>query len=103
MNDTGTPAILHEPFTLSCEVAGVVDSIRWFRNGQLVYADNTTILASDNRTLILIPVQHSDNGDYSCQAFNYVSNMTSSTYTLQVNCKYFYLASIALGVFLIPH
>lgn len=99
VNDTGKPAILHEMFALHCEVAGVVDSIHWFRNGQLVYTDKTTVLALDNRTLILIPVQHSDNGDYYCQAFNYVSNMTSSPYTLQVNCKYFYLPSIALCVF----
>lgn len=103
VNDTGKPAILHELFTLICEVAGVVDSIHWFKNGQLVYTDKTTILASDNRTLTLVAVQHSDNGDYYCQAFNYVSNVTSSPYMLQVNCKYFYLVSIALCVLFISH
>lgn len=90
VNDGGKAAILHKPFTLNCHVMGNVDSIHWFRNGKLISADNTTKLTADNRTLSLSPVQHSDKGHYYCQAFNYVSNMTSSSYTLQVNCKYIY-------------
>lgn len=42
---------------------------------------NTTWLTFD-------PVIHSDTGIYQCQAFNYVSNMTSDPYELIVNCKY---------------
>ncbi|KAG8009939.1 Hemicentin-1 [Nibea albiflora] len=85
VNHTGGPAILHHPFTLRCEVTGAVDYVQWLKNGQLISADNTTTFSMDNKTLNLNPVQHSDNGDYQCRAFNYVSNMTSSPYTVKVN------------------
>lgn len=85
VNHTGGPAILNESFTLHCEVTGTVDNIHWWRNGELISADNTTILDMSNNTLTLNPVQQSDNGDYQCQAFNSVSNLTSSSYTLKVN------------------
>ncbi len=92
VNHTGGPAILHGSFTLHCEVTGPVESIQWWMNGQLISTDNTTYFGMDNKTLILNPVQHSDNGNYQCQAFNSVSNMTSSPYTVDVNCKCFNLA-----------
>lgn len=85
VNHTGGPVILHESLTLHCEVTGSVTSIQWWRNGQLITADNTTAFDMNNKTLILNPVQRSDNGDYRCQAFNAVSNMTSSPYTVVVN------------------
>ncbi|XP_069560020.1 carcinoembryonic antigen-related cell adhesion molecule 1 [Brachyistius frenatus] len=85
VNHTSGPAILHEPFTLRCEVTGSVDSIQWWKNGSLIFADNTTVFRMNNKMLTLNPVQHSDGGDYQCQAFNYVSNMTSSPYTVKVN------------------
>ncbi|XP_027143022.1 carcinoembryonic antigen-related cell adhesion molecule 1 [Larimichthys crocea] len=85
VNHTGGPAEVHYPFTLRCEVTGTVVYIKWWKNGQLISTDNTTTFSMDNKTLNLNPVQHSDNGDYQCQAFNYVSNMTSRPYTVQVN------------------
>lgn len=102
VNDGGKAAILlHKPFTLHCQVKGEVDTIYWFRNGQLLIVNNTTKLVADNQTLCISSVQHSDEGDYYCQAFNYVSNMTSSSYRLKVNCKYVYPVSITLWVLLI--
>lgn len=89
VNHTGGPVILHERLILHCEVTGVVASIQWWRNGHLITADNTTEI--NNKTLIILSVQLSDNGNYQCQAFNSVSNMTSSPYTVQVNCKYYHL------------
>ncbi|XP_070767908.1 carcinoembryonic antigen-related cell adhesion molecule 1 [Enoplosus armatus] len=85
VNRTDGPAILHEPFTLHCEVTGSADNIQWWRNGQFISADNTTVFGMGNKTLILNPVQHSDKGDYQCKAFNSVSNMTSSRHTVEVN------------------
>ncbi|KAK5861854.1 hypothetical protein PBY51_017298 [Eleginops maclovinus] len=85
VNHTGAPAILHEQYTLHCEVTGYVDNIQWSRNGQPITADNTTVIDMTNRTLLLKPVQLSDNGDYRCQASNPVSNMTSNAYTVKVN------------------
>lgn len=85
VNHTGGPAIFDESFTLYCEVTGPVDSIQWLRNGQLITADNATVFGTNNTMLTLSPVQLSDDGDYQCQAFNYVSNMSSSLYTVKVN------------------
>ncbi|XP_034466361.1 carcinoembryonic antigen-related cell adhesion molecule 1 [Hippoglossus hippoglossus] len=85
VNRIGRPAILNEPFTLHCEVTGTVDSVQWWRNWQIIVPDNTMIIDKNNRTLILNPIQRSDNGDYKCQAFNSVSNMTSSPYVVVVN------------------
>ncbi|KAM6935828.1 cell adhesion molecule CEACAM5-like [Lycodopsis pacificus] len=85
VNHTGGPVMLHEPLSLHCEVTGSVASIQWRRNGQLITADNTTFFDMNNTTLTITQVQLSDNGDYQCQAFNSVSNMTSSPYTVNVN------------------
>ena len=88
VNRIGGPAILNESFTLHCEVNGTVESIQWWRNWQIIVPDNTTIIEANNRTLILNRIQRSDNGDYKCQAFNSVSNMTSSSFVVRVNCEY---------------
>lgn len=100
VNHTGGPAILHKSFTMHCEVVGSVDRIWWWKNDNLIYADNTTDFSMGNKTLTLNPVQKSDNGNYKCQAFNYVSNMTSSPFMVEVNCKYlnlsFYLSFLCL-------
>ncbi|XP_060937008.1 carcinoembryonic antigen-related cell adhesion molecule 1 [Limanda limanda] len=83
VNRVGGPAILNKSFTLHCEVTGTVNRIKWWRNWQMIVHDNTTII--ENKTLTLNAIQHSDNGDYNCQAFNSVSNMTSSPYVVMVN------------------
>ncbi|KAK2910039.1 carcinoembryonic antigen-related cell adhesion molecule 1 [Channa argus] len=83
VNQTGGPPIQNMPFTLYCQVAGTVDSIQWWKNGWRVSVSNTTLLY--NNTLFLNSVQSSDNGEYQCQAFNAVSNVTSSPYTVTVN------------------
>lgn len=84
----GRPAILYDSFTLHCEVTGTVESIMWWKDGHIITADNTTVFGMNNKTLTLHLVQHSDNGSYLCQAFNVLSNMTSSPHTVEINCKY---------------
>lgn len=84
----GEQAIQHKSFTLHCEVTGLVDYIKWWKNSKIVVSSNRTVLDMDNKTLTLTSVQYSDIGDYQCQAFNAVSNMTSSPYTPRINCKY---------------
>ena len=83
---TGGPVILGQSVTLSCDVSGSVDSISWWKNGTAMMTHNMTSLR--NRSLTLDSVTKLDAGDYNCQAFNFVSNMTSSPYRLIVNCKY---------------
>ncbi|KAI4811474.1 hypothetical protein KUCAC02_014379 [Chaenocephalus aceratus] len=85
VNPTGGPPILHEQYMLHCEVTGYVGNIQWSRNGQPITADNTTVIDMTNRTLLLKPVQLSDNGNYRCEASSPVSNMTSHPYTVEVN------------------
>nr|XP_057909090.1 carcinoembryonic antigen-related cell adhesion molecule 5-like [Doryrhamphus excisus] len=84
VNRTGGPAIADELFTLMCHVTGDFHLIQWWMNGDLVSADNTTVFAMGNKTLTLSPAQPSDAGDYQCRAYNAVSNMTSSPYTVEV-------------------
>ncbi|XP_054637539.1 carcinoembryonic antigen-related cell adhesion molecule 5-like [Dunckerocampus dactyliophorus] len=84
VNRTGGPAIAQEPFTLMCHVTGEVHLIQWWMNGDLVSADNTTVFGVGNKTLTLSPAQPSDAGEYQCRAYNAVSNMTSSPYTVEV-------------------
>ncbi|XP_061530309.1 carcinoembryonic antigen-related cell adhesion molecule 1 [Phycodurus eques] len=84
VNHTGGVAVAQEPFTLNCQVNGEVEIIQWWMNDDPVSADDTTIFDADNRTLTLNPAQPSDAGQYKCQAFNAVSNMTSSPYILEV-------------------
>lgn len=79
----GGPAILNESFTLRCDVTGPVDAIHWWRDDQVIHPNNHTLL--HNETLTLNRVQHSDSGDYKCQAVNAVSNKTSSPYYVIVN------------------
>uniref|UniRef100_A0A3Q4HR15 Ig-like domain-containing protein n=1 Tax=Neolamprologus brichardi TaxID=32507 RepID=A0A3Q4HR15_NEOBR len=78
------PAIFGETFSLSCEVTGPVDIIHWWRNDQLISADNKTTFDTGNRTLTISSTQHSDGGDYQCEAFNSVSNQTSHRFTVTV-------------------
>ncbi|KAM6909628.1 carcinoembryonic antigen-related cell adhesion molecule 1 [Xenentodon cancila] len=79
------PAILHEEFALWCNVTGHSDNIQWWKNGELISADNTTVSVNETMMLILNPVQHSDGGSYQCWVSNLVSNMTSSPYEVEVN------------------
>ncbi|XP_038848692.1 carcinoembryonic antigen-related cell adhesion molecule 5-like [Salvelinus namaycush] len=81
----GAQPVADYMFTLTCETTGTIYSIHWKRNGWPLYADNRTDFSMNNNTLTFNSVQHSDNGDYQCSAFNPMSNMTSPEYRLIVN------------------
>nr|XP_029535033.1 hemicentin-1-like isoform X2 [Oncorhynchus nerka] len=85
LNRDGKPPILDQSFTLRCEVTEPVDYIHWLMNGQLISLNNRTFFSTGNKTMVIIPIQFSDNGEYLCEAFNAVSNLTSMTYKLVVN------------------
>ncbi|XP_029600889.1 hemicentin-2 isoform X4 [Salmo trutta] len=85
LNRDGKPPILDQSFTLRCEVTGPVDYIHWLMNGQLISLNNRTFFSTGNKTMVINPIQFSDSGEYLCEAFNAVSNLTSMTYKLVVN------------------
>ncbi|XP_052345997.1 hemicentin-1-like isoform X4 [Oncorhynchus keta] len=85
LNRDGKPPILDQSFTLRCEVTEPVDYIHWLMNGQLISLNNRTLFSTGNKTMVINPIQFSDNGEYLCEAFNAVSNLTSMTYKLVVN------------------
>ncbi|XP_065813952.1 hemicentin-1 [Labrus bergylta] len=85
LNNTGGPAIQDGTLTLHCEVTGSVTLIQWYRNGQVLSADTSTMFDMGNKTLMLNPVKLSDKGEYQCEAFNEVSMVNSSSYTVEVN------------------
>ncbi|XP_076008739.1 cell adhesion molecule CEACAM5-like [Genypterus blacodes] len=77
----GERAIQDRSFALHCDVTGSVDHIKWWKDGTILVSSNRTVVDMENKTLTLTSVQKSDTGHYQCQAFNAVSNMTSSPYT----------------------
>ncbi|XP_042160881.1 LOW QUALITY PROTEIN: hemicentin-1-like [Oncorhynchus tshawytscha] len=85
LNRDGKPPILDQSFTLRCEVTGPVNYIIWLMNGQLISLNNRTFFSTDNNTMVINPIQFSDNGEYLCEAFNAVSNLTSIAYNHVVN------------------
>eukprot|EP00063_Salmo_salar_P038420 XP_014013255.1 PREDICTED: hemicentin-1-like isoform X3 [Salmo salar] len=85
LNRDGKLPILDQSFTLRCEVTGPVVYIHWLINGQLISLNNRTFFSTDNKTMVINPIQFSDSGEYLCEAFNAVSNLTSMTYKLVVN------------------
>nr|XP_046157426.1 carcinoembryonic antigen-related cell adhesion molecule 5-like [Oncorhynchus gorbuscha] len=85
LNRVGKPPILDQSFTLRCEVTEPVYYIYWLMNGQLISLNNRTFFSTGNKTMVINPIQFSDNGEYLCEAFNAVSNLTSMTYKLVVN------------------
>jgi len=78
----GGPAILNESFTLSCEANVPVEKVHWLRDGAVISVTNSTI---NNNNMTVNRAQLSDDGEYTCEAFNAVSNKTSNTYGLLVN------------------
>lgn len=84
---SSTSAIQGYSFELRCHVAGEVDHVSWMKDGEMLYADNTTTLSMYNATLTFNPVHKEDSGYYKCTAANALNNMTSPTYGLHVNCK----------------
>ncbi|XP_067094943.1 hemicentin-1-like [Osmerus mordax] len=85
VNSAGKQPIQNQSFTLSCNVSGPADYIHWMKNNQMISAASVTDFSVVNKTLTINSVQRSDNGNYSCEAFNAVSNKTSNPYSLLVN------------------
>ncbi|XP_057689967.1 carcinoembryonic antigen-related cell adhesion molecule 1 [Corythoichthys intestinalis] len=79
-----THPILNGTFNLTCEAEGSIESITWRHNGALLYTNGTRSLTMNNATLTFEPLMLSDNGIYTCEAYNPLSNFTSENYNLNV-------------------
>ncbi|XP_027868419.1 hemicentin-1-like [Xiphophorus couchianus] len=72
-------------YNLTCNVTETVDNIYWMKNGEQLHPDSSTVFSMDNKTVMFMPVDRYDAGDYECMAMNAVGNLTSSAYMLLVN------------------
>ncbi|XP_054903899.1 hemicentin-1-like [Poeciliopsis prolifica] len=71
-------------YNLTCNVTGIVDNIYWMKNSEQLHPDNSTVFSKDNKTVMFMPVDRYDAGDYQCKAMNAVGHLMSSSYMLQV-------------------
>ncbi|XP_041082208.1 carcinoembryonic antigen-related cell adhesion molecule 5-like [Polyodon spathula] len=77
--------IENKAFSLSCDVSGTADSMRWLKDGQPLSTNERITLSGENSTVSFNPVLQSDNGTYQCVASDLISVMVSLGYTLVVN------------------
>lgn len=72
---------------ISCRAdAGEVLTVTWKKDGQALTAGGRVIFAKDMRSIMIEPVQKEDNGEYTCQLINPVSDEKAS-YKMVVNCE----------------
>ena len=82
---------------LICSAVNDVDAIHplqiyWYKGDKLVMADGNRIILYDegdrcvSLTLLLDPVNHTDDGVYTCRAFNRNNSFSESKTTLTVQC-----------------
>jgi len=86
--------------SLICHAVNDVDAkhplqINWYRDNKLVTKGNNHILFHTvsgkylNSTLLFDPVNRTDDGAYTCRAFNRNDSFAKSTAKLIVQCKSF--------------
>lgn len=90
VNVSGPTAVLlagNSSANLSCGAdAGEVLTVTWKKDGQALTAGGRVVFAKDMRSVMIEPVQKEDNGEYTCQLSNPVSNEKAS-YKMVVNCE----------------
>ena len=99
-NDTLSPE--GDKVTLICSAVNDVDAIHplqiyWYKGNKLVTPNGRHIILYNetdnatrqlNSTLLLDPVNHTDDGVYTCRAFNRNDSFSGSNITLTVQCTY---------------
>ena len=70
--------------------------INWYRgnaliipNGKRILVYNGTVMASRqlNSTILFDPISHSDDGEYTCQAFNHPDSYSKLKTNVTVECE----------------
>ena len=83
-----------EKVNLICIAADPIHSqqINWYKGNNSVMPDDNHILLHDepakclNSTLLLDPVNRTDDGVYTCQAFNHNGSFSESKINLTIEC-----------------
>ena len=94
-NQTTSPE--GDKVNLICSVVNDVDAIHplqinWYKGDKLVMPDGKRIILHNeggrclNSTLLLDPVNRTDDGKYTCRAFNRNDSFSESKTTLTVQC-----------------
>ena len=92
-----TVALEGNKVNMICNVVNDVDAIHllqinWYKGNKLVMPDGKRIITYDeggrclSSTLLLDPVNRTDDGVYTCRAFNHNDSFSESKTTLIVQC-----------------
>lgn len=85
VTSTSTQPIEGTSVNLTCEAAGSVVNRKWKKGDSYVLPDHIKFY-DNNRVLSFQPLKKTDNGEYSCEISNPVSNDTAK-YIMTVNCR----------------
>lgn len=90
MNVSGPTGVLfagNSSANLSCRAdAGEVLTVTWKKNGEALTAGGRVTFAADKKSIMIEPLQKEDNGEFTCEMGNPVSNEKAS-YKMVVNCE----------------
>eukprot|EP00079_Xenopus_tropicalis_P020003 XP_012810412.2 PREDICTED: carcinoembryonic antigen-related cell adhesion molecule 6-like [Xenopus tropicalis] len=73
---------------LTCSALGTNVTFSWHLDGAPLPTNPRYHLMNSNSSLIISPVERTDNGSFTCTASNSVNSETSSPLTLSLGCKY---------------
>ena len=72
------PVTVEDSISLHCDVAGSTPvTYQWYRNAEVLTDSNDHITGSTTATLSFDSVDHTDSGNYSCNASSGILTVTS--------------------------
>ncbi|XP_031762394.1 carcinoembryonic antigen-related cell adhesion molecule 5-like [Xenopus tropicalis] len=74
---------------LTCSALGTNVTFSWHLDGAPLPTNPRYHLMNSNSSLIISPVERTDNGSFTCTASNSLNSKTSSPLTLSLGCKYY--------------
>ncbi|OCT73019.1 hypothetical protein XELAEV_18035998mg [Xenopus laevis] len=69
---------------LTCSVLGIIATFSWYLDGAPLPPDSRYHLMNSNSSLIISPVERTDNGPFTCTASNSLNSETSNLLTLRL-------------------
>ncbi|XP_040020519.2 cell adhesion molecule CEACAM5 [Gasterosteus aculeatus] len=80
-----TPAKEGDNYVLTCNVTEPAMHVHWWKNGEPLHEDSTTVFNLENMTVTFYPLERNHTGDYRCTATASLWNLTSHPHNLVVN------------------